>query len=105
MERFRMGIDWRFEKILPPEVLPEVRKRLGKIESKIDHIFIGLNAFSFLYPLTVITYPHFTYTRYPTKEMKPSDYNGNLGIVSSIPQIQEPLKTTIKGFESLVKVS
>lgn len=103
--RFRIGIDNRFEKILPPDVLPEVKKRLEKIDGRIEHIFIGLNAFSLLYPLTIITYPHFTYARYPTKEMKPSDYNENLGIVSSIPQIQQALENVIKGFESLVEVS
>jgi hypothetical protein len=100
LTEFRMGIRKRLEKILQPDF---VDKKLAKIEDRLEYIFIGLEVFSLLYPLTIITYPHFTYTRYPTKELKPQDYNEDLGIVSSLPSILEFLESVIRRFEQLVE--
>ncbi|MEM5805211.1 MAG: HEPN domain-containing protein [Candidatus Aenigmatarchaeota archaeon] len=105
LNEFKMGIRSRFEKILPPDTFVEVDKKLTKLEDRIEYMFIGFNTFSFLYPLTIISYPHFTYTRYPTKELKPQDYTENLGIVTLLPEILTHVEYIIRNFESLIEKS
>jgi len=105
LNHFRIIVTNRLQKILPFEVFDEVNKKLENIESKVEYVFAYLNILILLYPLAIITYPHFTYTRYPTNEIGPKDYNENLGIVSSLENIFELLDKILKEFENLIKVS
>lgn len=105
LNRFEIGLRGRLEEILPRDVFDEVDKKLKNLEGKVEDMFIGFNTFSFLYPLTIISYPHFTYTRYPTNELKPQDYTEDLGIVASLPEILSHVGNIIINFEILIKRS
>ncbi len=53
-----------------------------------------------LYILSVITFPHESFTRYPDGELTPNDYTMNLGVVSRFDRIWE---TSTKACENLKK--
>lgn len=53
-----------------------------------------------LYFLSILTYPHESYTRYPDGKMKPEDYNENLGIVQMCKDICNSLEKTQKMIET-----
>lgn len=56
-------------------------------------------SFGGLYILSVVTYPHWEFTRYPDKEMKPSDYSSDLGIVQCVGRILTKVENAIKVLE------
>jgi hypothetical protein len=101
--KFKTGATVRLRRDLPTEIFDELDKKLKNIDSTVEYIFIGLNALTLLYPLSIITYPHFSYARYPSKELNIKDYNENLGIVLSLPNILETLNKVITGFENLFR--
>jgi len=101
--RFRMGITSRLEGESLFNILDMINKGFIKIENKMEHIFRGCSALIFLYPLSIITYPHFTYTRYPTNKLKPQDYNENLGIITLLPEIIMHVGKVIENLENLIK--
>jgi len=57
-----------------------------------------------LYLFSVVTYPHFAYTRYPGGEIEPDDYNDSLGIVKMAPEITVALERSIKNLEEYLEV-
>lgn len=62
-------------------------------------------SFGGLYILSVVTYPHWEFTRYPDKEIKPSDYSSDLGIVQCVDGILAQVENTIQVLEkALVQV-
>jgi len=96
------SITKRLREILSSEYMNEIdriNKALKKVEYKIEDIFIGAKSLISLYFLSIITYPHFSYARYPTKEMGPKDYNESLGIVQTLERIIQVLDETIKDLE------
>jgi hypothetical protein len=96
------SITKRLRDILSSEYMNEIDKInnvLKKVEYKIEDLFIGAKSLIFLYFLSIITYPHFSYTRYPSKEMGPKDYNESLGIVQTLERIIQVLDETIKDLE------
>jgi hypothetical protein len=52
------------------------------------------------YFLSIITYPHESYTRYPDGEIKPEDYNEDLGIVQMCKDICNSLEKTQEMIET-----
>jgi HEPN domain-containing protein len=103
LQSFRIGLTGRMQKIILPKDFTEVKKKLDNIEIAVKKVLDNIGVMTLLYPLTIITYPHFTYTRYPSGELSPKDYTKNLGIVSSIPDILKPLNDVIESFESVIK--
>ncbi len=59
---------------------------------KVDFI----SNFIMLYILSVITFPHFSSTRYPDGKIKPSHYKPGLGIVDCLDKIIEEVEHSIK---------
>jgi len=70
---------------------------------EIQNFVASFIALYILYMLSVITYPHFSYTRYPDSEVKPSEYNENLGIVKKSPEIWNLLEESIATIEKFLK--
>lgn len=70
-----------------------VKEKLIKLN--ISHVLGFVN----LYFLSLITYPHEAYTRYPDGPMTPQDYTMETGIVVMSQEICESLQDSIKRFE------
>jgi len=71
-----------------------------------DRINMGLACLSSLITLSIIsliTYPHITYTRYPDGKIKPEIYNENLGIVKKSKEIFELVDKTIYNLEKTIE--
>lgn len=91
-------IDSRIEKVINelPNSLKEyidVSKTLEKIKHRIN--LDSLEKFINLYLLSLITYPHFNYTRYPDEDVKPEEYS-DLGVTEAYPQIIEKTEDLVK---------
>jgi hypothetical protein len=102
IDRLNQSITKRLRDILSSEYMSEIdkiNKALKKVEYKIEDLLVGAKSLIFLYFLSIITYPHFSYTRYPSKEMGPKDYNESLGIVQTLERIIQVLDETMKDFE------
>ncbi len=69
-------------------VLPNLAEAQGK---KISYPSFSTMKFSIvfmkMYLIATLTYPHEVYTRYPDREIKPSQYTEDLGIVKAAPQL------------------
>ena len=55
-----------------------------------------------LFVLAAISFPHEAYTRYPDREIKPSDYGDNLGIVETTLKIVEMLESELGKLKALL---
>jgi hypothetical protein len=55
-----------------------------------------------MYLVSAITYPHESYTRYPGREIKPSQYTETLGIVQTAPQIFEVLDEALDFLDKFI---
>ena len=75
-----------------PGFVPDFRKDIDKIDissviAQLSNI-ISLTLLSIpIYLIGIITYPHESFTRYSDGDMKPKDYNDQLGIVQSYDRI------------------
>lgn len=67
----------------------ELRARIGsvEVESISDIPFQKALSTLNLLALGIITFPHESYTRYPGKEIVPSDYTRHMGVVRAMPQL------------------
>jgi len=75
-------------------------KKEGKKKRVKDTLDVDfLISFISLYLLSVVTYPHFAYTRYPDGKLKPGDYKEGMGIVDTTPEILKYVQRTIEYFE------
>lgn len=61
-----------------------------------------VSSFVTLYLLSVITYPHFNYTRYPDLEVNPKEYAG-LGITKSYLDIYKNVDECINNLDKYFK--
>jgi hypothetical protein len=61
---------------------------------------ISLYVFVSLYTLALITFPHEEFTRYPDREIKPSQYTENLGVVSEFNALMDRVEGIYKYIES-----
>jgi hypothetical protein len=84
-------------------VLPALAKTQGK---KINYPNFSVMKFSSvfikMYLVSAITYPHEAYTRYPGREIKPSQYTETLGIVQTAPQIFEVLDEALDFLDKFI---
>jgi len=68
-----------------------------------DSVFVKtFSSFSILYLISVVTYPHFEYPRYPDGEIKPDEYN-NLGVTKYYSEISEGLEEITTCLEEYIK--
>jgi hypothetical protein len=104
IEKYKIGLKKRFERDFSSSVSENLVKRIGYVKSNLENIFKGLNMLLLLYPLTIITYPHFNFTRYPTRKMRPKDYNKDLGIVISLPNLLDLIKKILEDFDKQRKL-
>jgi len=68
-------------------------------------IFQAMSALVVLFILAAISFPHVEYTRYPDKEIVPSDYEASLGIVRAIPRMIKCLKPEIQRLKAVMAVN
>jgi len=92
------------DNILSSSLLPETSKESKALHFlrnnfKIDFVI----SFISLYLLSVITYPHFSYTRYPDEEIKPTEYTMSRGIVKVSPEIWKFLDESLKLLDEYLK--
>ncbi len=70
------------------KVLPDLAEMQGK---KVTYPKFSIMKFSStfikMYLIATMTYPHEAYTRYPDREIKPSQYTKELGIVQVAPEV------------------
>ncbi len=64
-----------------------------------DFSFDMVCSFGGLYVLSMVTYPHWEFTRYPDKEIKPSDYSSDLGVVQCMDGILTQVENAIQVLE------
>lgn len=74
------------------------------VESPPPKILQGISTLVALFVLAVSSFPHIEYTRYPDKEMVPSEYDASLGIVRAIPVITKYLRSEIEKLRVLMVV-
>ncbi len=90
------------------QVLEQALPALAKLQGN-DRKYPNFSVMKFssifikMYILAAITYPHEAFTRYPDREVKPSQYNETLGIVKTAPQIFEIIKDAIDIFDKFLK--
>ncbi len=70
-----------------------------KLNAKLD--VADIISFVSLFVLSVITFSHFNYSRYPDRELKPKDYQEGMGIVDTIPKLVPYIEQAIDSFERL----
>jgi HEPN domain-containing protein len=81
---------------------PLLRERTENFKKSFDEIFRSgmVTSFISLYLLSVITYPHYAFTRYPDGGIKPSDYySGRLEIVECVNDILSEVEICINALE------
>lgn len=82
-------------KALSESLIEQVSPIVG-VEFPPPPIFQAISATVVLFTLAAISFPHVEYTRYPDKEITPSDYKASLGIVRAIPRMIKCLKPEIQ---------
>jgi hypothetical protein len=97
----RVGFISRARPKIASSWVDEVNEKMRMVEAKASLILSELTVFSQLYFLSVITYPHFSYSRYPGRGMAPDDYKKGLGIVDSLDDILKFIGTTLERLEKL----
>jgi hypothetical protein len=105
--KFKMSLTNRSKKYLPESEINKLDNMLNRVpEEFLRNMDIPFN-FLFLWFLSVITYPHFIWTRYPKevkKQLDPSDYKQGLGIVDSLKDIHEVIdRRLIKRTDQMLK--
>lgn len=80
------------------DALSSIMKEHGSLILRVMLSFISL------YLLSAITFPHATYTRYPSDSLSPKDYTKELGIVDTTPAIWEELGKVIKSLEEYITI-
>lgn len=96
---------------MSPLSYEEIKERIKAIEKtnlngsnqKIDKIVEFRTAVEKLFQLSIITSPHWKYTRYPDGKIKPSDYNENLGIVRAFLEIEKEMKFILDSFSKYIE--
>lgn len=68
-------------------------------------ILQAMTALVVLFILAVVSFPHVEYTRYPDKEIVPSDYEASFGIVRTIPRMIKCLEPEIRRLKALLEVN
>ena len=80
------------------DVLHQMDKRAAKLLKPYKKVFNILNldlaglhdipiAFTSLYLISGLTFPHYEFTRYPGLAVEPSEYTKDLGIVKALPEL------------------
>ncbi|TRZ94399.1 MAG: HEPN domain-containing protein [Dehalococcoidia bacterium] len=95
---------------MPSEHILTVLSFPPKLEKALEPIFETLNrdfitAYLRLYILACVTFPHEEFSRYGDKEVKPSEYTSDLGIVKAMPEVWTELETTIDAIQHLIESS
>lgn len=81
---------------------PLLNEQTENLKKTFNEVFRSsmITSFIGLYLLSVITYPHFAFTRYPDGEIKPSDYySGDMEIVECVNDILSEAELCIDVFE------
>jgi hypothetical protein len=74
----------------------EIEKQLTDLEKGVESFLLLGSYILTIYFLSIITYPHSTFTRYPSEKLDPSMYKSGLGIVDCLPNIIPLLNECIK---------
>lgn len=100
IDRLKIGFISRLKKAtISSEIINRVNEKFDVVEGEIDSIFNELATFSQLYFLAIITFPHFSYSRYSTDKITLTDYNEGLGIVDSLKDILTSINNIMNKLE------
>jgi len=100
IKKFKIDLLKNLKKVnLPEHELNSIDRNLTYTHENIDKIIKLFGISGCIFILSVITYPHFSYTRYPDGKLKPTDYKPGLGIVDSLDKIFIILGNIIKNFD------
>lgn len=88
--------------VFTTHVTSEIRKLVAP-EFPIPFLWQAIRPLICLFSLAVITFPHEAYTRYPDGKMTPSDYNRDLGIVSTTKKIAKFLRSEIDELKTIIR--
>ncbi|MEM1689707.1 MAG: hypothetical protein QXX33_05145 [Candidatus Hadarchaeales archaeon] len=100
-KRLKVGFIARLRSAVSPEIVEDIKKKFNAIERKIGSIINELLTFSQLYALAIITFPHFSYSRYPGGKITFADYHEGLGIVDSLDDILISIGSIMKSLEKI----
>jgi hypothetical protein len=73
-----------------------IEKQLTDLEKGVESFLLRGSYILTIYFLSIITYPHSTFTRYPSEKLNPSMYKSGLGIVDCLPNIMPLLNECIE---------
>jgi HEPN domain-containing protein len=85
-------------KLLKGKSNSQILKKYYNPDSSMNFLYDSLD-FCMLFIIASLTFPHEEYTRYPDKEIKPTNYTKNMGIVKATPEIITHLERIIKNME------
>lgn len=106
-------MDYKGIKILM-DTLRNIEKRideeLDKYKSIINFFRVPLEffeyplAFTSLWVISSITFPHYEFTRYPGSTIEPSEYGANMGVVKALPELIAATKKCIDAVSKLLSI-
>ena len=83
------------------DITSKIIAAIDRISESLEESFKLYSNFLILYMLSIITYPHATFARYPNKILPPERYGENLGIVQYFSEIADLLGEVINSREIL----
>lgn len=97
-----IGLYYGINSMLTSQLTSEIRK-LVPPEFPMPSLWQAMRSMICIFALAAITFPHEAYTRYPDGKMAPSDYDRDLGIVSTTKKIAKLLGTEVDGLRTIIR--
>jgi HEPN domain-containing protein len=98
-ESYRGVLKMAFHDPIADAFESDLRDNLRKLGERTLNARIGaLASFAPLFTLSILTFPHESYTRYPESKFKPSEYNNDIGIVQCVGEILQLIEDVIEEF-------
>lgn len=80
----------------------ETKKARNMLGEMIPHLISSSQSMPFLFVASVLTSPHWMWTRYPDGEIKPWEYRKSMGLVSRMPQLIDRVDKMLESMEAQV---
>ena len=80
----------------------ETKQARDILNRMLPQVMSASQSIPFLFVASVLTFPHWMWTRYPDGDIKPWDYQPSMGIVSRMPQLIHRMDKALKSMEAQV---
>lgn len=80
----------------------EIKEARSKLNEMLPRLVSSGQSLPFLFVASVLTSPHWMWTRYPDGDIKPWEYQKSMGIVSRMPQLIDRVDKVLESMEAQV---